>query len=565
MKHDVAQDLLSSYLDGDLSPQERDQVDEHLTSCARCREELAMLRLTLDALHDLPELTAPVGFTDAVMQRIGEEASTVDETSAASAKPVAPSGQAKVVPIDRERRWRVPVWAPVALAAAACVAVGMVWWVQSWRWGADETFAPTASKAEFSESMGADALADAEMAGERDARPVLTPEPLREDELDGVAEAEVVAQLERWAEPNDAPAVPAGPAGGLATTRTATGESGAYYAPWEKGDGDALADAIEPTAAEPEEASREAIVSDTRRQLPSGSSLGVIDNTGTVEEREKERLAREEEAFRALYGGDGDAVADSGVFEEDDEDSFASAPDAVQARGAYTYEGEPEPAEEARPSRDESAEDADHDRYRTYDDADLLGDTLDDAVVDISLDVAEVEEEDFERKSATRSESVGRSLDRSRSGGGRATRKKKSESDEAQAAVVDATTEVLSGRQDAEQPAAEPSVASPPAASAPLSTAEWTLQTTEPAVLYRMAELCAEGLSCTWSAPNSGPVSLNAQQNYQIVAVTLPKAAYELLQARLRAHGSLLVRTEDIALASVSDPVTIRLVIEYLP
>jgi len=573
MSHDVVQDLLSSYLDGDLSPQQRDEVEEHLASCAECREELEMLRLTLDALHDLPDLPAPAGFTDAVLSRIGEEAVTVDETPAT--EPVAETeapGTAKVVSIERRRRFRVPVWAPVALAAAACVVVGMVWWVQSWRWGEDQSFVPSASRAEFAEDMSADALADAEMAGERGERQAQMPvrETTVADEFDGVAEAEVVAQLEQAPPASGEAAGPAGAVDTPAATRTAAADSGAYYAPWEKADGDALADAVIPAEPEPEEASRPSttVASDTRRQLPSGSAIDVIDNTGTVAERERQRLAREEEAFRALYGGDGDAVADMGALEEDEEeDSFAVVPDAVQARSAYSYEGEAasEIVAEEQPRTDE---DADYGRYRSYEDAesldesDLLGDEdADDALVDMDdSEVAEIRES----KSAARP-GAARARDRADSARGHPAHKRKAESDAAPATLAGATSEAEFQQPAAPPAPAEPAVASPPTDAPPMASAEWTLQTTEPLVLYRMAELCAEGLACTWLSPNRGPVSLNAQQNYQIVTVTLPKAAYELLQSRLRAHGSLLVRTEDIALATGADPVTVKVVIEYLP
>ncbi len=113
MSHEAIQELLSSYLDGDLSADERGQVDEHLATCEACQQELALLRATLDALHGLPELTAPAGFADAVMDRVLAEAPTVGAT---------------VVPLRR----RLPVLlmaAPAALAAAAVLMVGMVWWL----------------------------------------------------------------------------------------------------------------------------------------------------------------------------------------------------------------------------------------------------------------------------------------------------------------------------------------------------------------------------------------------------------------------------------------------------
>ena len=41
MSHEVIQELLSAYLDDDLSSEERQRVDEHLAVCEDCRDELA--------------------------------------------------------------------------------------------------------------------------------------------------------------------------------------------------------------------------------------------------------------------------------------------------------------------------------------------------------------------------------------------------------------------------------------------------------------------------------------------------------------------------------------------
>jgi len=97
--------------------------------------------------------------------------------------------------------------------------------------------------------------------------------------------------------------------------------------------------------------------------------------------------------------------------------------------------------------------------------------------------------------------------------------------------------------------------------------AEWTLQATDPGVLYKLSGVCSgsSSLSCAWTSPNTAPVSLDAQQNYQVVTVTLAAAGYEAFHASLPNMGSLLVRSEDVALAGPEDNVTITIVVEYLP
>ena len=50
------EDLFSLYLEGDLSPKERESVDLHLDTCQECRELLALIRETNEALSLFPEI-----------------------------------------------------------------------------------------------------------------------------------------------------------------------------------------------------------------------------------------------------------------------------------------------------------------------------------------------------------------------------------------------------------------------------------------------------------------------------------------------------------------------------
>src|SRR5215216_5796363 len=43
MKCEVCSELLEEYLDGELTPQDREQVDAHLLACVECSESFAVL------------------------------------------------------------------------------------------------------------------------------------------------------------------------------------------------------------------------------------------------------------------------------------------------------------------------------------------------------------------------------------------------------------------------------------------------------------------------------------------------------------------------------------------
>jgi predicted anti-sigma-YlaC factor YlaD len=66
------EDLLPLYVEGDLPAEERNHVDEHVASCARCRESLAFyseLETSLSSLRDLRP--SPVRTAAAVSERLG--------------------------------------------------------------------------------------------------------------------------------------------------------------------------------------------------------------------------------------------------------------------------------------------------------------------------------------------------------------------------------------------------------------------------------------------------------------------------------------------------------------
>jgi anti-sigma factor RsiW len=61
-------ELLSAYLDGELTPAERDQVDAHLESCPACRADLDEERDVRSAVRGLPAVDPPFGFYERILR-----------------------------------------------------------------------------------------------------------------------------------------------------------------------------------------------------------------------------------------------------------------------------------------------------------------------------------------------------------------------------------------------------------------------------------------------------------------------------------------------------------------
>jgi hypothetical protein len=79
----ITDDLLSAYLDGELSPVEREQVERALARSETLRAEFAQLRQATQAVANLPRVSLPVDFSASVLRAI-EERSTVPAAHAGS-------------------------------------------------------------------------------------------------------------------------------------------------------------------------------------------------------------------------------------------------------------------------------------------------------------------------------------------------------------------------------------------------------------------------------------------------------------------------------------------------
>jgi hypothetical protein len=122
--HDQVAELLSAYIDGEVTADERGLVEAHLASCDVCGRDLATLRQTVTLLRQLPQVAAPRPFT-------------LRESDVQALRPTRP------IPI----RWQSG-WLRAAVAAAAmllCVAVaGGVLLLQRGGVGAPAAPAPVA-------------------------------------------------------------------------------------------------------------------------------------------------------------------------------------------------------------------------------------------------------------------------------------------------------------------------------------------------------------------------------------------------------------------------------------
>lgn len=100
-----AWELLNLQLDGALSPQEEQELEEHLASCPACRKDQEELAQMSQALRGLGEVQVPADFTQRVMEQVRAESQE---------KP-------KVISLQR-RRWARTL---MGLAACALLCIGI--------------------------------------------------------------------------------------------------------------------------------------------------------------------------------------------------------------------------------------------------------------------------------------------------------------------------------------------------------------------------------------------------------------------------------------------------------
>lgn len=63
LEHERVEELLSAFIDGELSIEEATLVEKHLRQCSACAQELETLRQTVNLVRQLPAVSPPRSFT----------------------------------------------------------------------------------------------------------------------------------------------------------------------------------------------------------------------------------------------------------------------------------------------------------------------------------------------------------------------------------------------------------------------------------------------------------------------------------------------------------------------
>jgi len=73
MKCEQVKNILSEYLEGIVSEEQKKQIEKHLGICKECSEHLLLLKNTVNLVNNLPEVCVPAGLASAVMEKIQEK------------------------------------------------------------------------------------------------------------------------------------------------------------------------------------------------------------------------------------------------------------------------------------------------------------------------------------------------------------------------------------------------------------------------------------------------------------------------------------------------------------
>src|SRR5262245_33092116 len=114
MRCDRARELVGAYVDGELGGDDCISIAAHIESCAGCRELMADIKRTSNAIAELGREPAPIGLASRIRSGL---AGAVEEQI---------SARKRLVP------WRLPssVWRQAAaLAACSALSVVLTWWV----------------------------------------------------------------------------------------------------------------------------------------------------------------------------------------------------------------------------------------------------------------------------------------------------------------------------------------------------------------------------------------------------------------------------------------------------
>ena len=123
--------LLTAYLDGEVTPEEQEQIQAHLSTCPHCREKLEALAATQNNLRQALKITAagatpsPLAWAG-IRERLAEERDRV--TTWGLAKSKLKGGRAIVVRglVSRQPVWKTAVGGVLAVALICGLGLGML-------------------------------------------------------------------------------------------------------------------------------------------------------------------------------------------------------------------------------------------------------------------------------------------------------------------------------------------------------------------------------------------------------------------------------------------------------
>src|SRR4051794_28108632 len=124
MTREFPDELLSAFLDGELSPSEHEQIERHLAASPADRQLLAELKSLRSEVQALPPVMVSPEFADRVVRAAVAEAEKHNPAAAATSLPPAP-------PTPARRR----VWIGAAVASAAALAASFLLVIQLGRKG----------------------------------------------------------------------------------------------------------------------------------------------------------------------------------------------------------------------------------------------------------------------------------------------------------------------------------------------------------------------------------------------------------------------------------------------
>jgi predicted PP-loop superfamily ATPase len=63
-------ELLPKFIENDFSDMESDEIKTHINSCGKCRKEYEAMKKLVDRLEEMPLVSVPTSFKDAVMRHL---------------------------------------------------------------------------------------------------------------------------------------------------------------------------------------------------------------------------------------------------------------------------------------------------------------------------------------------------------------------------------------------------------------------------------------------------------------------------------------------------------------